>query len=85
MAAQDNHNSYYDPSEDETVTVELHSIDLMNCPHCSKFVAAYTQRCPYCKERIVATTKNHSWIFAASTAVLLTLLCAGVIGHYLGM
>lgn len=87
MAAQDEFNSSYWPTDDEdAVSVELHSIDLMSCPHCSKFVAAYSQRCPYCKQRVVALNNTgRPWLLITTAVVMLTLLGAGVIGHFMGM
>jgi len=86
MATQENMNSSYWPSDDDAVTVELHSIDLTTCDHCNKFVAAYSIRCPYCKQKI--HSRMHAlrpWWFVASAAVMLTLLGIGVAGHYFGM
>lgn len=87
MAAQDNINSAYWPADDDdAVTVEPHSIDLATCPHCRKYVAAYSQRCPYCKEQIDAKAKTHRpWLFIFSALAMLTLLGAGLIGHYMGL
>lgn len=87
MATRDDLNSSHWPTDDEdAVTVELHSIDLTSCNNCSKFIAAYSQRCPYCKQRVAATVNaGRPWFFIATTAALLTLLGAGLIGHYLGM
>ncbi len=87
MATQDDREyQSWQPDDDDVVSVDLHSIDMITCPHCRKFVAAYSQRCPYCKQLTSHKAHfHHPWWIVVTASAMLVLLVVGLIGHHFGL